>query len=332
MSRFWETEQGQVTDVQGRLQACLTFWEHTLQPAPWIISCIREGYKLPLRSVPKSFIQPNQASALSNREFVTQAISELEQNWCVVKVPSQPHICSPLSVVTNGKGKQRLVINLRYLNEYLWKDKFKYEDLRIAMLLFQKGDYMFSFDLKSGYHHIDIFVPHRQYLGFCWEHGGSKQFYMFIVLPFGLATACYAFTKLLRPLVKHWRSQGLRAILYLDDGIIAMSGREAAVQASHKVWQNLIDAGLVEHTEKCNWDPVQQITWLGFDLDLGVGKIYVPTEKIEQLRSQLLQALDKPTLKAKELASVIGKLISMSLAVGSVARLMTRSMYVCCFK
>ena len=82
---------------------------------------------------------------------------------------------------------------------------------------------------------------------------------MFTVLPFGLATACYAFTKLLHLLVKHWQSQGLRAILYLDVGIIAVSGKEAAVQASHKVWEDLIDAGLVEHTEKCNWDPIQQI-------------------------------------------------------------------------
>ena len=116
---------------------------------------------------------PNQASAITNREFVIQAISELVQNRCVVKVPRQPHICSPLSVVSNSMGKQRLVINLRYLNGYLWKDKFKYEDMRIAMLLFQKEDYVFSFDLKSGYHHIDIFEPHRQLLGFCWAQSRS---------------------------------------------------------------------------------------------------------------------------------------------------------------
>ena len=195
------------------------------------------------------------------------------------------------------------------------------------MLLFQQGYYMFSFDLKSGYHHIDIFGPHRQFLGFCWEKEGSKQFYMFTVLPFGLATACYAFTKLLRPLVKYWRSQGLRAILYLDDGIIAVSGKVAAAQASHKVRQDLRDAGLVEHIEKCNWVPTQQITWLGFLLDLGKGQIFVPTDKVERLKSSLVQVLDRPTLKARNLASIIGKLISMSLAVGPVARLMTRSLY-----
>ena len=32
-------------------------------------------------------------------------------------------------------------------------ERFKYEDVRVAMTLFEKGDYLFSFDLKAGYHH-----------------------------------------------------------------------------------------------------------------------------------------------------------------------------------
>ena len=38
---------------------------------------------------------------------------------------------------------------------------------------------MFSFDLKSGYHHVDVAKCHCRYLGFEW--GGS--FYTFVVLP-----------------------------------------------------------------------------------------------------------------------------------------------------
>ena len=76
LSRFWELEQEQVTDGQGKLKAHLSFWELKLQPAPWII---RECYKLPLLSIPEIFIRPNQASALANREFVIKAISELVQ-------------------------------------------------------------------------------------------------------------------------------------------------------------------------------------------------------------------------------------------------------------
>ena len=228
----------------------------------------------------------------------------------MVEVASQPHVCSPLSVVSNSENKQQLVINLRYLNGYLQKEKFKYEDLRTAMLLFQQGDYMFFLTLSQD-------TTNLIYLGLTDNFGvllgkGRIQTILYIycvITPLRLATVCYAFTKLLRPLVKYWRS-------HLDDGIIAVS---AAAQASHKVRQDLRDAGLVEHIEKCNWVPTQQITWLGFLLDLDKGQIFVPTDKVEQLKSSLVQVLDRPTLKARNLSSIIGKLISMSLAVGPVA-------------
>ena len=63
-------------------------------------------------------------------------------------------------------------------------------------------------------------------IGFRWDTKGTPQFYAFTVLPFGLYTACYVFTKLLRPLIKQWQGKGLEAIIYLDDGIVAVKGKE----------------------------------------------------------------------------------------------------------
>ena len=235
-------------------------------PTQYIIDCIKEGYKLPLLSLPEPFKRHNHKSALQDKEFVTQAISDLIHNRCVAKVEDAPLVCSPLSVVVNDSGKKRLVIDLRHVNKYLFKSSFKYEDIRTAMLLFQKEDYLFSFDLKSGYHHVDIHRQHQKYLGFAWDMGEGPRFYIFKVLPFGLATACYIFTKFLRPLVRYWRSQGLRAIVYLDDGIVAVSGKEAAQKASHSLRADLAKAGLVEHSAKCTWEPTQKLCWLGFEL------------------------------------------------------------------
>ena len=195
------------------------------------------------------------------------------------------------------------------------------------MLLFNKGDFVFSFDLKSGYHHVDIYEPHRQFLGFEWKQGGITQYYVFSVLPFGLATACYAFTKLLRPLVKYWRAQGLRALVYLDDGIVAVAGKENVERVSEKVREDLVKAGLMENTAKCSWKPSQQIKWLGFELNLLQGQIVVPEEKISSPKAQLRKAADSQGLSARQLANIIGKIISMSLAIGPISRLMTRSMY-----
>ena len=119
------------------------------------------------------------------------------------------------------------------------------------MLMFQKDDFMFSFDLKSGYHHIDIHQEHWNYLGFAWNNGSKVQHYVFCVLPFGLATACYLFTKLMHPLVKYWRGQGLRIIVYLDDGIAAVAGEEAAFSASSKVQDYLHRVSFVVNLSKC---------------------------------------------------------------------------------
>ena len=77
----------------------------------------------------------------------------------------------------------------------------------------EQGDYLITFDLRSGYHYIDI---QKEFLGFEW----GDEYFEFTVLPFGLAIACYLFTKMLRPLVKHWRSLGIKVVLYIDDGIV----------------------------------------------------------------------------------------------------------------
>ena len=120
----------------------------------------------------------------------------------------------------NDSGKQRLVIDLQYINQFLPIQKFKYEGLNLVPQLFRKEDFFFTFDLKSGYHHVDIHEDCWPYLGFSWGTGVLRRYYVFRVLPFGLASACYVFTKLLRPLVKRWRSLGIRAIVYIDDGIV----------------------------------------------------------------------------------------------------------------
>ena len=98
---------------------------------------------------------------------------------------------------------------------------------------------MFTFDLKSGYHHVDIHKEHWKYLGFAWVEGPNTKYYVFCVLPFGLATTPYLFTKLLRPLVKHWRGQGIRAIVYLDDEIVAAKGESSPRGTSNKIQEDL---------------------------------------------------------------------------------------------
>lgn len=329
--RTWEAEavspqpsaQAFCDSVQGRLKKRTLFWREVLKAPEPVLRTIESGYVLPLKSEPTPLVQCNQQSALNNAEFVRASVSELLTNRCVKQVAKVPYICSPISVVESSSGKKRLVINLRHLNKFLWKQKFKYEDLRTAMLLLEKGDYLFSFDLKSGYHHVDIAVVHQKYLGFAWE--GS--YYVFTVLPFGLSTACYMFTKLLRPLVRYWRGQGIRIVVYLDDGLGAATGELKAADVGGVVRSTLEQAGFVFNREKSIWKPTQRLQWLGFVIDMELGQIEVPHDKITKLLDLLGKTACVTRVSARQLASVVGKIISLGLAVGPISRLMTRSLY-----
>ena len=85
---------------------------------------------------------------------------------------------------------------------------------------------MFKFDLKSGYHQIDILENHQKFLGFSWVFPDQKipRYFVFTVLPFRLCSAPYIFTKLVREFVKFLRLHAIRVTVYLDDGLV--SGKE----------------------------------------------------------------------------------------------------------
>ena len=136
---------------------------------------------------------------------------------------------------------------------------FKYEDLHpLMMQILTPSDFVFKFDLNSGYHHLDIFPEDWQYLGFTWNMESGNKYFTFTVLPSGLSMACYTFTKLMRPLIQHWHCMGIRAVMYIDDGIVAVDGEHKAQEVSMTVQKDLQDVGFITNIEKSNCRPVRR--------------------------------------------------------------------------
>ena len=134
----------------------------------------------------------------------------------------------------------------------------------------------FRFDLKSAYHHVRIFPDHRTYLGFF----GDAHYYVFNVLPFGISTAAFIFTKVLRHLVQYWRSRGIRIISFLDDGIAAADSASEARTISDQIRQDLCDFGFIIAEEGSDWIPRSKVTWLAG-----------PTLPVSQLYQRMLQTV-----------------------------------------
>ena len=106
-----------------------------------------------------------------------------------------------------------------------------------------------------------------------------------------------------------------------------MRGENEAKLESMQVRQDLEKADFVVNIEKCIWEPSQRVEWLGFYFDLALGELSVPTQKTLALKAKLAETKEVKLIPAKQLASLISKIVSMSLALGSVTRLMTRSLY-----
>ena len=313
--------------VKGRLRDHLSFW-HGINANRWVTSIIRDGYALPFVELPPAKEMENHKSAWDEKQFVTEQIEELLLSGCIREVSlSETEVVSPLGVVTNSV-KKRLILDLRYVNNFLRIPKFKYEDIRTARDIFMLGDWFFKFDYKSGYHHVDILPTHQKYLGFSWTLAGVKKWFVFSVLPFGLASAPYVFTKIQKALVKHWREQGIRIFTYLDDGAGAEKSLDTARAASKKVREDIEASGFVAHPEKCSWEPTQVGELLGFILNLREGIIQVPLRRIKSLRDRIdLVVRHNSSVTARQLAGLVGSIVSMGLALGPVSRLWTRAMY-----
>ena len=76
----------------------------------------------------------------------------------VKELSNTPHVVNPLTVSINGKGKERLILDLRHVNKQVVLNKIKFENwTTLKQYVTKRGFGFVFFYLKSapGYHHID---------------------------------------------------------------------------------------------------------------------------------------------------------------------------------
>ena len=261
-------------NVKGSLRAHLPFWKG-IKANSFVIDIIENGYSMPFISRPPRKFNKNNLFTLDNANFVSEAVSKLLGKGCIDLVDECPDVVNPF-VAFNRSGKTRLILDLHEVNMHVWKDKVKFEDFKVAMTYFKQNNFMFKFNLKSGYHHIDMAQWCCTYLGFCWE----GKFYVFTVLPFGLASSPYVFTKCLRPIVGFWRNHGVHIVLNLDDGWCTNESFDLTKSDADFVFKSLSDAGFLVNLEKSVFIPTKTFTWLGLEWDSNEFSIRIPSKRI----------------------------------------------------
>ncbi|KAJ8972303.1 hypothetical protein NQ317_017202 [Molorchus minor] len=195
------------------------------------------------------------------QKTMTAAVNDLLDMGAVVKcTPVQGQFISNIFLTDKSNGGKRFILNLKNLNSFIRNTHFKMEDYRTAVRLIKKNTFMTSLDLKDAYFLISVYHEHRKYLRFFY----NNNLYEFTCLPFGLSSAPYCYTKLMKPVVTCLRSKGIPCVNYLDDFLILGDSYEECVK-NIKISVDLISSlGLIINYEKSVLSPSKRLKFLGF--------------------------------------------------------------------
>ena len=318
--------------VTKTLREHYAFWEET-NASEFAKSVIRNGYIPSLSSLPQKYEEPNNRSYVENKVWANEAVSKLLKSGVIEKVSKSQLVCvNPLSVAFNAKGKPRLCIDLsRCYNLHSKAVKFRIESTQEVLKVIMKGDWMASFDLKSAYLQVPVNKNYVQFLGFAVEREkGVKEYFRYVMMPFGLNDAARVLTKLMRSPLERWRAMGIKCYIHLDDGFIFCGSKEETLEASRIVRQDLINYGLLISESKCSWGARRSLEWTGFIFDTVSFQLWVPEAKLARAQAKVegLLVAKSDLVCVRDLASLAGLLISFGLAMGEVVRFNTRAMMI----
>lgn len=289
------------------------------------------GVRLPLRAQPPVWRSARQKYLTPPyRRFVEEELARLLAAAAISECDGIPPVLSPLSVVPKKTpGKFRLIVDMRYVNQYIAAPKFLYDDLRTVATLLRTGDWMCSLDLAEGFHHVPVHPVHRPLLAFEW--GG--RYYQFNVLPFGCSASPWAFTKAVRPVIAYFRAKGYRVSAYMDDLIMIGSSPTECAVLRDKVLKRLRALGWHVSAEKSQLVPTQQLEYLGMLLDTTAApRFRVPAAKRAATRKEVRRLLSATAndrmVPVRRVARVAGLCLSLARAIFPT-RMLLRSVYAC---
>ena len=308
------------------------FWTDVLKCGDW-----HKNIKLDFLDgiLPSSYDERNNLSARREPAFVRDSLDSMASSGIIDQVFIKPICVNPLTVafreLDTGSKKLRLCWDgSRWINPMLKKMSVKLSHFPKAAELLYEGDYQVSMDLKSFYYHLMIFPAHRLYLGIAADlPDGSRRFYQYTVLPFGLAPAAAIMTRLVKPILAYLASLGIRASIYLDDLKINASTKALAWEHYQMTRDVFLRAGFVISVEKSDEfsDISQQKMYLGFIMDSVKMTAAASDAKLNSVSSFIREKLSFSRISIKDLAKIAGRLAALRPAFGYLVLLVTRYAY-----
>ena len=235
--------------------------------------------------------------------------------------PSTTLTVSPMQTVPKkgSPGARRVVVDLSFpqnlsvnsgipRHEYLQQSsRFHLPSIDAFIALIQcqgQGCFLYKRDLSRAYRQIPVDPHDYNLLGIQWRN----QLFFDTALPFGLRSAAFICQRFSSALAYMHKSDGFDSVNYIDDFAGAESSYRSALQASLNLSHIFHLAGVTEAHDKAVL-PTTDLTFLGVGFNTTSFHMYVPEDKLRELRDLSFLVLSRKKISKRQLQSIVGKLM-----------------------
>lgn len=307
-----QEEINEVRPVAGRLSKFFHEWEKMTNDG-FVLKCI-EGYIIPFSTIPRSTLSYSKEIILSmdDERSIEIEIGKLLSSGAIVRCkPVKNQFLSPFFLVPKPNGSKRFILNLKVFNQFIKTCYFKMEDLRSALRLISKNDFLCNLDIKDAYFLVSVNKKSRKFLRFKFR----GQLFEFTCLPFGLCTAPFVFTKVMKPVLFYLRDMGLLSTAYLDD-ILCVGNSHSNCQTNVQITREVLNRlGFIVNEDKSLQGAQQSCKYLGFVINSIDMTLSLPCEKRIKLLNAITEFEGRKVCRIRELAGLIGLLVAACPAI-----------------
>ena len=116
-----------------------------------------------------------------DRDIIQSEIHSLLQSGVISKSEGEGGYFSNIFTRPKSDGSARIILNLKSINPYFEKIRFKMSTMKDVINLITPGCYLASIDIRQAYYSVPINESHKKFLRFTF----NGQNYHFNVMPNG---------------------------------------------------------------------------------------------------------------------------------------------------
>ncbi|KAA6355700.1 MAG: putative Transposon Ty3-G Gag-Pol polyprotein, partial [Streblomastix strix] len=237
-------------------------------------------------------------------------LQEELQDGIIEEIPKeQVKWWNPTFLVPKPSGEWRKILDASLQNEEIQPLHFQMNRVEQVRYLLIPNDWAVTLDLKSAFHHLIVFPPHRAYLAFEVDN----HHYQYRAMPFGCKHSSIFFTQALPLLLTEIRKRSdFRIINYSDDLLLLHQGKNWHFYQTQHIINTLEHFGWTIALNKCQLTPKQEIDFLIWKWNMTEINIFMTKDRRHQLIEQVKQFIKNiqrhKIIKIKETAALIGRL------------------------